>query len=313
MIDNIELYRKFLAAAESRSISEAAVNFNISQPALSNAILELEDKLGTTLFTRSSKGISLTQSGEVLYEYIKNALSFIETGENRVNEIIGLKSGLMRIGASDMTLRFYLLEYLEIFRNRYPDVKLKVTNAPTPQTLAALRNGEIDFGVITENDIEAETDQKIKRFGDDICVVPVREILDIFICSYKYPVSFEENVTAERLSEYPVIMLEESTSTRRYIQSVLEKENLSLTPDIELATSDLLLEFAVRGIGISAIVEDFAKEALANGKVKKVNFTPKIPPRHICIAYLKKISLCTAAKEMFRLMNICIPKDKNKN
>lgn len=300
MIDNIELYKRFLVVAESKSISAAALSMHISQPALSSDIGELEKKLNTKLFFRTNRGISLTQEGEILFDYIKRALSSIQTGEDIINEITGLKRGVMRIGASDMTLRFFLLDYLEIFRNKYPEVKLKVTNAPTPQTLSALRNGEIDFGVITESTLDNSGTNK--EYGGDICIIPVCEIHDIFICSDKYPIAGKKNAEISELSEYTVIMLEESTSTRRYVQSVIGKENL--TPDIELATSDLLLEFAIRGIGISSIVENFAESAIESGKVKKIDLSAPIPPRHICIAYLKNVPLCTSAKEMLKLMNI---------
>jgi Transcriptional regulator len=304
MIENIELYRKFAAVAKRDSISAAAKDLHITQAALSVDIQNLEYALGTALFFRHSKGVRLTGAGEVLYEHARTALESLEKGEDSLRDMIGLKSGLMRIGASDMTLRFYLLDYLQQFRDIYPDVKINVTNAPTPQTIAALRNGEIDFGAVTQDRAPSPDDKQ----NNDITFIPVREIRDIFICSDKYDIANKTNVSADEITEYPLIMLEEKiTSTRQYVQSFFDKTELNA--DIELATSDLLLEFAIRDLGISSIVEDFASEAIAAGKVKKIDLHPEIPPRQMCIAYLKKRPLSATAKEMFKLMGIDAPRN----
>jgi len=310
MIENIELYRKFVSVAKRDSISAAAKDLHITQAALSVDIQNLEYALGTALFFRHSKGVRLTGAGEVLYVYAKSALESLEAGENQLRDMIGLKRGLMRIGASDMTLRFYLLDYLQSFRNNFPDVKINVTNAPTPQTIAALKNGEIDFGVVTQDNLTHGDKNSLAHRDEnaDISFVPVREIADIFICTETHDIASRTNVTADELTDYPLIMLEEKiTSTRQYVQSFFEKNEFCA--DIELATSDLLLEFAIRGLGISSIVEDFARDAIEAGKVKKIDFQPPIPPRHMCVAYLKNRPLSATAKEMFRLMNVEIAKN----
>ena len=298
MIENIELYKRFRAVAEKGNISAAAAELHMTQPALSSDIKQLEDALSTQLFFRRNRGVSLTPEGVELYGYVRDALAFLEAGEDRLREIAGLKGGTMRIGASDMTLRFYLLNYLQTFRARCPDVRLKVTNAPTPQTIAALRGGEIDFGVVTE-------DSRVLPVDDGIARIPVREIHDVFVCAAndeRYAPLLAGPVARAALADYPLIMLEEATSTRRYVQSAVGGDIGE--PDIELATSDLLLEFALRGIGVSSIVEDFAAAAIEAKALCKIELAPPIPPRRMCVAYLKKIPLCAAARAIFELMGI---------
>lgn len=298
MIENIELYKRFCAVAEKGNITAAAAELCITQPALSSDIKQLEGLLSTQLFFRQNRGVSLTPEGMELYGYVRDALAFLEAGEDRIREMGGLKGGTMRIGASDMTLRFYLLTYLQEFRTACPDVHLKVTNAPTPQTIAALRGGEIDFGVITEDTHLPAPDDGIER-------IPVRQIHDIFVCAAKdarYAPLLAGPIPPAALADYSLIMLEESTSTRRYVQSVVGPDIGE--PDIELATSDLLLEFALRGIGVSSIVEDFAATAIKRKKLCKIVLTPPIPPRRMCVVYLKKIPLSAAARAIFKLMGI---------
>jgi DNA-binding transcriptional LysR family regulator len=297
MNDTIAHYESFLAVAECGSISGAAKQLYVTQPAISAEIALLERALKVRLFFRTNRGVRLTPEGAVLYDYIKKAFSFIAAGEEKLRELGGLKAGFLRIGASDMTLRFFLLDYIADFRARYPDVRLSVTNAPTPQTLRALRDGQIDFGVVSE---------PFDAGDDDIELIPVREIRDIFIASDEFGIAHRTRVEKRDLAEYPLIMLEEKTSTRRYVSEWLGANFPA--PAIELATSDLLLEFAMRGIGVSSIVEDFAEEAIRAGKVVKLPLSEEIPPRRICVAYLKKLPMTAAAKQMTdRLMEVRLP------
>ena len=187
-----------------------------------------------------------------------------------------------------MTLRFFLLDYLERFRDLYPGVRLTVTNAPTPSTLEALRGGLIDFGVVSE---PVDTSDEAIEF------IPVRTIQDIFVRSEKYTVA-EKKLDPVLLRKYPLILLEKETSTRRYIDSFFGEGTLS--PSIELATSDLLIEFARRGIGITCVVEDFAKDDLASGRLCRVELRHELPPRRFMLAHLKNLPLPAAASHIIR-------------
>ena len=292
MIDNISRYKTFVATAESASVSEAARKLFVSQPAVSAEIAALESALSVKLFFRSNRGVTLTPEGQILYDYVKKAFSFLAAGEEKLREITGLRSGTLRIGASDMTLRFYLLDFIAAFHEAYPDVHLNVTNAPTPRTLESLRSGVIDFGVVSEpiNVIDTE----------DFEFLPVREIHDIFIAAPSYGITRESLVTNERLAKEPIIMLEPHTSTRSYVSEWLGSGFPS--PAIELATSDLLLEFAERGFGVASIVEDFAKDAIKEGRVLKLDLASPAPPRRFFVVYLKKLPLSAAGRKMLEML-----------
>lgn len=294
MIQNIGLYAIFVELSRYSSLSAAAEAMHISQPALSGKVAELERALGVKLIFRSNRGFTLTGEGAALLDHLRRGFSQIEAGENQLREIAGLDSGLMRIGASDMTLRFFLLDRLEKFRREHPLVKLAVTNAPTPQTLSALRAGMIDFCVVSEP-VEPADRRELE-------LVPVREIQDIFVCSKQFFserfASAEHKLGFEELSGVPLVMLGSETSTRRYIDAFFAPDQLCA--DVELATSDLLLEFARRGIGAACIVEDFAKADLESGRLSRIRLKRELPPRHFLLAYSKKLPLPSAAGRFIR-------------
>ena len=138
MMTNLEYYRVFYYVARCGSLTQAADKLSISQPAVSQSLHQLESTLGTRLFTRTSRGVKLTKEGELLASYVSRGLEQIELGEKKLEQMLNLDIGEVHIGASDMTLRFYLLPYLEKFHEKYPNVKVIVNNAPTPETLKTL-------------------------------------------------------------------------------------------------------------------------------------------------------------------------------
>ena len=127
---NLESYRVFYYVAKTGSFSQAAQELCISQPAVSQSIKQLESQLGGSLFYRLPRGVQLTSEGEVLYSYIAQGYEYFMMAEKKFLEMQQLDAGEVRIGASDMTIQFYLLPYLEQFHQRYPKVKIQVSNAP---------------------------------------------------------------------------------------------------------------------------------------------------------------------------------------
>ena len=173
---NLEYYRVFYQAAVAGSITLAAEQLCISQPAVSQAVRHLEGELGTKLFLRTPKGVRLTREGEMLYVYVKRGIESIRDGEEMLKQLKCLDTGVIRIGASDMTLQFYLLPYLEQFHEQYPKIKVMVSNGPTPETIDALENGGIDFGIVS-----TPFDER-----NGLCSTPVKEIENIFIAGNRF-------------------------------------------------------------------------------------------------------------------------------
>ncbi len=291
MLDNLSLYRVFYRVAMCKSISAAARELYLTQPAVSASVQKLEDQLNIQLFFRTGRGVSLTPQGEILFSYIERAFALVESGEGKLRDITALHDGILRIGASDMTLRFYLLDRLQAFHETYPGVQLHVTNAPTPDTLDALRAGQIDFGVISGPLSSAAS------ADEELSYRPVRHIRDIFIESTQAPPR-KTAVSAKELLSMPLILLEGHTSTRAYIDSWFASHCGGSVPRaaIELATSDLILAFAARGIGVGCIAEDFALDAIACGQVREIPLSDELPTREFYLVTLKHIPLSAAAE-----------------
>ncbi len=292
MISNLEYYKVFYYVGKLNGITAAAKELSISQPAVSQSIHQLERSLGCTLFQRTSKGMKLTSEGSLLYKYIEKGYEQIELGEQRLNHLMHLDSGEVRIGASDMTLRFFLLPYLEKFHEQHPGIKVTVTNGPTPETLSYLKDDKIDFGVISSPFTET----------DNLSFFPVAEIQDTFVAGRKFIQYKNRMLDFSDLQSMPLIFLEGKTSTTDYIHSFMEKNGTALHPEFELATSDMIVQFALRSLGVGCVVKDFAKEYLDSGVLFELRFNKMIPKRQICVVTDNTRSLSLAAESLLKLI-----------
>jgi len=289
---NLEYYKFFYYTAKTGSVTQAAEELSVSQPAVSQVLKQLEHAIGSTLFVRTGKGIRLTPEGETLYSYVKRGYENILQGERKIREIQELDAGEIRIGASDMTLKYCLLPYLEKFHETYPNVKLSVTNGPTPETLRFMQEGKIDFGLVTEP----------VNVREEIEVHPVRKIRDVFVAGDKFLELKNRLVDPKELEQLPGILLEKNTSTRRYIDQIMKESGVAIHPEIELATSDMIVQFARRNLGIAGVVYDFARECLENGELFELEMPVKIPERSICIVVERKQPLSNAAQKLFNMI-----------
>lgn len=292
MTANLEYYKVFYYVANTHSLTAAAEILNISQPAVSQSVRQLETVLGVKLFKRARHGVMLTKEGEALFAHVWEGYKAFENGERAVKEMLDLDAGEIVIGASDMSLRFFLLPFLEKFHEAYPNITIRVTNAPTPETVRNLRAGAIDFGVIS-----TPFDS-----SDNIIVTPVKEIKDTFVAARKYIKYKNRTLDLKILEELPIISLEGETSSGKYMREFLDRKGITLKPEFELATSDMIVEFAVKNLGVGCVMREFASRAIEEGKLFELRFTSVLPGRHIALAENSGTTLSSAARKLLDMI-----------
>ncbi|QUI22882.1 LysR family transcriptional regulator [Vallitalea pronyensis] len=291
---NFELYKVFYMVAKEGQISAAAKKLYISQPAVSQAIKQLEEKLGANVFIRTPKGIKLTSEGKVLFEYIQKACGLIITGEIKFLEMQNLDAGEVTIGASDTLCSHYLLPYLEQFHQDYPHIKINVTNRTSYEIIQLLKGGHVDFGIVN---LPVEEDQQMT-------ITETLELQDCFICgkTYQQELSNGEGISLEKLQRYPLILLEKGSNTRRYVDNFFWEHGQRIEPDIELGSLDLLVKFARIGLGIACVTKNFIKEKLIAKDVFEIKLKKEIPIRHVGVVTLKNTPISSAGKKFLEIL-----------
>ena len=111
MLQSLSSYRIFYTVAKTQNISKAAKELYISQPAISKSIQKLEESLGCELFRRSSRGVLLTEEGELLFTHVSSAFETLTLGEDKLKNSLELGVGHLKIGVSSTLCKYMLLPY----------------------------------------------------------------------------------------------------------------------------------------------------------------------------------------------------------
>lgn len=291
MITKLDLYKVFCEVAKCHSFSKAAKKLYMTQPAVSQAIMNLERELDIRLFTRTSKGVALTNDGQLLFEYINSAINLIHVGEKKLLESKNLMTGEMKIGVGDTISRYFLLPYLSVFHNQSPNIKLKIINRTTIELCSLLKSGAIDLAICNLPIKDSSIDTKK-------CI----DIHDIFVCGEKYKEICIQPMTLSQLLDFPLIFLERKSNSRQYVEKYITSTGIKFTPEIELGSHDLLLEFAKYNFGIACVIEEFSHEYINNNILYKIHLKEEIPKRYIGFCFLKGVSLSPAAQRFIDIV-----------
>lgn len=288
----IEQYRIFNVVAKSESFSKAAQTLFMTQSAVSQAIKQLESSIDTILFKRTSKGVELTEAGNILYKYTSSAMELLETGLLKVEALKTLDEGELKIGASDTISTHFLLPRLEMFHKLYPNIKIKIINRVTNETIDLLKNGKIDiaFGNLPIDDESLE-------------VIECMTVHDTFVVGNDYIKFKNKSFSREDISKLPLILLENKSNSRKYVDKIFLESGQVLTPSIELGAHELLLQLAKINLGVSCVVREFSKEYLKNDFVFELKQKNPIPERAIGYCYSKNLHLTPTMKEFMSFLD----------
>ena len=288
MDQNLSQYRIFYAVAKAGNISRAAKELYISQPAISKSISKLEDSLNTVLFTRNSRGVQLTDEGQVLFEHTRDAFEELAKGEQELKRIREFNMGHIRIGVSNTLCRFIMVKYLKGFIEQYPHIKITIESQPTTQTLSMLEQQRIDIGLVVE-----------QKSAKSMNFIPVMDIEDIFVAtpSYLENLKLREGADTDVFQSGNLMLLDKNNITRHYIDDYMSVNEIVANNLLEVTTMDLLSEFARIGLGIGCVIKEFVKEDLDSGRLAQLKLDTPIHKR--TVGFLWQSSRTSKALDTF--------------
>lgn len=269
MVD-LDLYRVFYKVAKCGSLTKAAEELYISQPAVSQAIKQLESQLGGKLFNRVSRGMELTETGgKQMFDIVEQALKMLDSAEDRFRERRNIATGQIRIAAADTIVTHFLMRYIKKYHEIYPNVNIIFKNSTTKEALDMIKSNKADIGMVN-----------LPIYDKDVIMTGQTGIIeDIFVASDKYKELFDKNLSLRDLPDYPVLMLDGTTSTTKEINDFFDSMSIKIVPEFEAGSIELLIEMAKNGLGIACVPRRYVLDELAKKELREVKVTPSLPLR----------------------------------
>lgn len=276
MNQNLSSYRIFYTVANTGNISKAAKELYISQPAISKSIQKLEESVGCKLFSRSSRGVVLTDEGKLLYEHVSEAFETLTMGEEKLKRSIELGVGHLKIGVSSTLCKYLLLPYLKEFIRQNPHISISISCQSTNDTLKLLEDNKIDIGLIGKP-------ENLKNIHFDF----LEEIEDIFVAAKDYLRNLKaRGIQKDHILQSSTLMLlDKNNMTRQYIDDYLQENQIIIKDSIDISDMDLLIDFARIGVGVACVIKNFVREDLVNGTLVEIPLGFPIHKREVGFAY----------------------------
>ena len=292
---NLELYRVFYTVAKCGSLTKAAQELYISQPAVSQAIRQLENQLSTTLFNRVHKGMELTkQGGELVFEDVSRALQLLDGVESRLSELKKSAKGTLRIGASETIFQYILADKLVKYHALYPDVKFELLSDVSPITIEQLKTDRCDVGFLNFPIPEDEG-------------IVVRQTItllnDVFIGGKGFERFRGRQVPLWELQKEPLLLMEPHTVARSAVDHFCTSLGIRFRPAIEVDSWGFMKKLVAEGMGIGCIPREYMQPEAGDGSIFEIEVSPTMPSRSVGVALPKNTSISYALRaflELFR-------------
>jgi DNA-binding transcriptional LysR family regulator len=279
----------FLAAVEHGSFSAAADALHMAQPSLSEQVRRLEAELGVELFARVGRGLVLSEPGRTFRPHAERVASAAEEAREAMLEVREVRGGAVSLGMFGNAPYYLLTELVERFRERHPDVRIRIVGQNSSEVADAVRAGEVEAAVLA---------LPVDDTGLDVHPLMRDEILYVSAD----PQRTRHPVTTERLAAVPLIVYDArygwEDPTRRQLMERAQRAGVALEPAIEIEDSDAAVQIAARGLG-----DTFVASAMTLGSrfpSDRLHTASFDPPMHDTFAIVTRRggSLSPATREL---------------
>lgn len=242
---DIRQLETFITVADNKSFTKAAEVLYVTQPTVSNHIGNLERDLDTVLFIRTRKNASLTKSGKLLYNH---ALNIINAYKNMTHELKSFNDtieGHLNIYASSVPRKYFLAGILSSFSAKYPGISYSLLNEDSGSVLKSLLAGETDFGLVG-----------MREESPKLCYHKILEDKLVFITASHGKKGSVSTISSENILDYPLILREEGSGTRKLLEDELLKKSLRIEPENIFATVEdpaTILQIVNESVGATVI------------------------------------------------------------
>lgn len=274
---NLELYKVFYYVAKNESITRAANELSISQPAISKSIKTLEEQINTQLFIRKRDGVSLTETGNTIYKKIKEAMELIDSAENDLKALTNLEYGAINIGASKTIIHEFLMPYIKSFHKDYPNINIRIFTDKTSDLIKKSKMGLIDV-IFTNMPF---------NLPNEFESINVMNLHDCFVANQNFNYLKNKVIDKDSFQKLPLLILTKGAINRIRLDDYCVINNMIIKTEMEFGSNTLIKEFTIAGFGIGMLTEEHVKEEINNGDLFKLNINFKLKDKYLGLIYNK--------------------------
>jgi DNA-binding transcriptional LysR family regulator len=278
----------FLAVAEERSFSRAALRLNRTQPAVSQVIRKLEESLGETLFDRAARDGSMTAAGVLLHDYALRLLALRREATSALGELKSLERGQLQLAANEYTC-MYLLPAIDAFRREFPHVNVTVHRMLASRIPEELNLRTFEIGVISYRPDAAQF-RTIAVYGDSLAL----------IVSPKHPFARAERVSINDLGREDFIAHHVASPLRRKVIEAFQRYRTPLNMGIELPTIEAIKRFVAMGNGVALVPRLAVARELEIGDLVSVTVDELEMKRVLRLVHRRQATLSYAARSFLK-------------
>jgi DNA-binding transcriptional LysR family regulator len=269
----------FYTVADRGSFSAAAQALHMTQPAVTMQIQALEEYFGTKLFLRSTKKIELTEAGRELLVYAKRSIELVKETDLAMSKFTFMLQGRLLLGASLTVGEYILPRLLGPFNQEYPNITIQMKVMNSAQILEEMLRHQLTFGLI-----EAQV------IHPDVHTEPVLSDELKLIVPSNHPLVSVESVTMEDVMQYPFILREQGSGTRRVMEEELSRKGIhpgDIKIVMELGSTGAVKSAVEAGLGLTFLSQTSVKHELTLGVLRMVPIEGIRFERHFYATYLK--------------------------
>lgn len=274
----------FLAVAEEKSFSRAAVRLRRTQPAISQVIRKLEEDVGEVLFDRAARDGSLTAAGNLLHEYALRMLALRREASSALGELKSLERGSLQLAANEYTC-LYLLPALDAFRHHHPQVNVAVHRMLASHIPDELHLRTIELGVISYRP-DPEQFRSIAVYGDSL----------EFIVGPHHELARATHVSIADLGRQMFVAHNVASPLRRKVIETFERYRTPLNMPIELPTIEAIKRFVAMGNGVALVPHLTVAQELASGDLVRIPIDELALRRELRLVHRRQATLSYAAQ-----------------
>ncbi len=297
MISNLEYYRTFFAVGSFLSFTKAADYLCVSQPAVSQSIRRLEQELGCTLFFRQGKNMYFTAEGQELFRHVKVVMKELHSAEYYVSRLSALKTGELVIGATETSIRFYLVDRIRRFRCSHPDIRLIFRGTTTHDLCRMIEDSEMDIGLVISPLPE----------GYSFNTTHLRDFQDIPVVSRRLGLDPDRVYRPDDLTEWPLIAVSEENIVRQHLEKWFFENHSMLNPAYTVRTTGMVAHFVREHLGIGILPREYVAADLLSGNLMELKMTSLPAPRSLYATTNPNVPFSEAGRQFVELLKADLP------